>query len=291
MEAATGQRYVHLFTAGQDGYYLARGMAVDRRGRSPRSRAGVMAKATHPRGARRSANSTWCSNSDSRACTRTSASAPRPHIGRVYAGDLPGLWFAGEANLGRLPGNDARGMVLRRARRERPSPAGAADVLVVGAGLAASPPDNGRSPPDAPYLSWSAHRAGGASSATRASASHFHWVPPGCTANRPPAHRIGVVCPDDWGAGFEFVVRPRPARRGSGGGVRPAAARGRNASLPPPDVNAEWALREAWLRRPTSTRSSPTWWRHGSRSRSRTSTGRRWTTCAGRRIRAVRAAG
>ena len=92
--ADRGNDYVHLFTAGQDAYYLARGWRaiteVDHRGH----RAVVMAKATHPRGARRSVNSTWCSDPDSRgAYSYLRVGATPAHRARLTQDILPGLWF------------------------------------------------------------------------------------------------------------------------------------------------------------------------------------------------------
>src|SRR4029079_9542679 len=102
--ADRGHQYVHLFTAGQDAYYLARGWRslteVDHRG----NRAVVMAKATSARGARRSVSSNWCSDPDSRgAYSYLRVGATPAHRDRLTHEILPGLWFAGEATSVEYP--------------------------------------------------------------------------------------------------------------------------------------------------------------------------------------------
>ncbi|MDF2732817.1 MAG: Acetyltransferase family protein, partial [Desertimonas sp.] len=93
--AVRGHDYVHLFTAGQDAYYLARGWRaiaeVDHRG----ERAVVMAKATSARGARRAVSSHWCSDPDSRgAYSYLRVGATPEHRARLTREILPGLWLA-----------------------------------------------------------------------------------------------------------------------------------------------------------------------------------------------------
>ena len=135
--AGRGHDYVHLFTAGQDAYYLARGWRtmteVDHRG----ERAVVMAKATSARGARRAVSSQWCADPDSRgAYSYLRVGATPEHRARLTREILPGLWFAGEATSVDYPatthgawfsGERAAGAVIA---------ADAGDVIVVGAGLA-----------------------------------------------------------------------------------------------------------------------------------------------------------
>jgi predicted NAD/FAD-dependent oxidoreductase/ribosomal protein S18 acetylase RimI-like enzyme len=102
--AERGHRYVHLFTAGQEQYYLDRGWRtlahVDRLG----SEAAVMAKATAATGARRAVTSHWCGNPDTNGAYSYLRPGGRPGHRDVLAGPiLPGLWFAGEACSTRYP--------------------------------------------------------------------------------------------------------------------------------------------------------------------------------------------
>lgn len=137
--AARGHRYVYLFSAGQERYYLDRGWRtlahVDRLG----SDAAVMAKATAATGARRALTSHWCGNPDTNGAYSYLRPGGTSHHRDVLAGPiLPGLRFAGEACSVRYPatmhgawfsGEHAADRLLSEAEP-------GAGVLVVGAGLA-----------------------------------------------------------------------------------------------------------------------------------------------------------
>jgi monoamine oxidase len=135
--AERGHDYLHLFTAGQDAYYLARGWRslteLDHRGR----RAVVMAKATSGRGARRSVNSNWCSDPDSRgAYSYLRVGATPADRARLTHEILPGLWFAGEATSVEYPATMHGAWFSGERAADAAIAQGAGDVLVVGAGLA-----------------------------------------------------------------------------------------------------------------------------------------------------------
>jgi predicted NAD/FAD-dependent oxidoreductase/GNAT superfamily N-acetyltransferase len=135
--AARGHDYVHLFTAGQDAYYLARGWRtiaeVDHRG----ERAVVMAKATSARGVRRAVSSHWCSDPDSRgAYSYLRVGATPDHRARLSHEILPGLWFAGEATSVDHPATMHGAWFSGERAADAVIAAGAENVIVVGAGLA-----------------------------------------------------------------------------------------------------------------------------------------------------------
>ena len=135
--AVRGHDYVHLFTAGQDAYYLARGWRViaevDHRG----ERAVVMAKATSARGARRAVSSQWCSDPDSRgAYSYLRVGATPEHRARLTRELLPGLWLAGEATSVDYPATMHGAWFSGERAADAAIAADADDVIVVGAGLA-----------------------------------------------------------------------------------------------------------------------------------------------------------
>jgi predicted NAD/FAD-dependent oxidoreductase/GNAT superfamily N-acetyltransferase len=135
--AARGHDYVHLFTAGQDAYYLARGWRtiaeVDHRG----ERAVVMAKATSARGVRRAVSSRWCSDPDSRgAYSYLRVGATPEHRARLTNEIAPGLWFAGEATSVDYPATMHGAWFSGERAADAAIRSDAGDVLVVGAGLA-----------------------------------------------------------------------------------------------------------------------------------------------------------
>lgn len=135
--AARGHGYVHLFTAGQDAYYAARGWRsiaeVDHRGH----RAVVMAKATSARGARRAVSSQWCADPDSRgAYSYLRIGATPDHRARLAREILLGLWFAGEATSVEYPATMHGAWFSGERAADAAVAAGAGDVLVIGAGLA-----------------------------------------------------------------------------------------------------------------------------------------------------------
>lgn len=132
-----GHQYVHLFTAGQDAYYFARGWReiaeVDHRGH----RAVVMAKATSARGVRRSVSSRWCSDPDSRgAYSYLRVGATPDHRARLALEILPRLWFAGEATSVAYPATMHGAWFSGEGAADAAIAAGVTDVLVIGAGLA-----------------------------------------------------------------------------------------------------------------------------------------------------------
>ncbi len=207
--ARLGHPYVHLFTAGQEGFYLDRGWRplADREQRG--HRATVMARATAPRGARRAVSSTWCSNPDTRGAYSYLRIGGRPaHRARLAERILPGLWFAGEATSVAHPatmhgawfsGERAAAAVLDQSD---------GDVLVVGAGLAGlsaarSIVAAGRR---ATVLESTDHAGG------RATTDTSLGIPlplGGAWLHGDVGHPLaGLVSstPDDWGAGVNFVV-------------------------------------------------------------------------------------
>src|SRR5262245_374568 len=135
--ASRGHDYVHLFTAGQEQYYLDRDWRTiadcDHRGRS----AVVMARATSSRGARRAVSSHWCSDPDTAGAYSYLRVGGRPeHRARLGAELLPSLWFAGEATSVEYPAT-MHGAWFSGERAADAVIAGTeGEVLVVGAGLA-----------------------------------------------------------------------------------------------------------------------------------------------------------
>jgi GNAT superfamily N-acetyltransferase len=135
--AVLGHPYVHLFTAGQEQFYLDRGWrpVADHAHRG--HRAVVMARATAERGARRARSSTWCNDPDTQGAYSYLRIGGRPaDRARLAEPILPGLWFAGEATSVDYPatmhgawfsGERAAADVLADTD---------GDVIVVGAGLA-----------------------------------------------------------------------------------------------------------------------------------------------------------
>lgn len=96
--AALGHEQVHLFTAGQDAYYLERGWHRVATTVAEGHPATVLARATDPRGARRAICSHWCGDPDTNGAYSHLRIGGRPEHRDVLAGPiLPGLWFAGEA--------------------------------------------------------------------------------------------------------------------------------------------------------------------------------------------------
>jgi monoamine oxidase len=140
---ADGHDVVHLFTSGQQRYWADRGWsvvaAVDTEGHP----ATVMARSTHPRGARRAVCSTWCSDPDHQgAYSHLRANGTPAHRERLAQQILPGLWFAGEATSAAYPatmhgawlsGERAADQVLASSVLADPA---ASRVAVIGAGLA-----------------------------------------------------------------------------------------------------------------------------------------------------------
>jgi polyamine oxidase len=130
---------VHLFTSGQEDWYLAHGWRTVAAAVANGHPAVVMARRTSPRAARRSVVSSWCSDPDTSGAysylrVGTSPAARQ----RLAAPILPGLWFAGEATSADAPGTlHGAWRSGERAAAEILGSGGEHDrVLVVGAGLA-----------------------------------------------------------------------------------------------------------------------------------------------------------
>jgi polyamine oxidase len=133
-----GHPYLHLFTAGQQQYYLDRGWrtvaSVEQRGTA----ACVMAKGTSPRAARRSVNSKWNGNPDTNGAYSYLRVGGRPADRDRLAGTiLPGLWLAGEATWSAHPAtmHGAWFSGQRAAEQVLTTSGDHDDVLVVGAGM------------------------------------------------------------------------------------------------------------------------------------------------------------
>lgn len=135
--AARGADHVHLFTAGQERYYLERGWRTIAHVAVAGREAAVMRRATSPRAARRTVCSRWCSDPDTRGAYSYLRVGGRPAHRDVLAGPiLPGLWLAGEATSRAFPGT-IHGAWFSGERAADDVLAGEpTDVLVVGAGVA-----------------------------------------------------------------------------------------------------------------------------------------------------------
>ncbi len=135
---ADGHDVVYLFTSGQQRYWADRGWSVVSAVDTAGHPATVMARATHPRAARRAVSSRWCADPDhGGAYSHLRLGGTGAHRQRLAEEILPGLWFAGEATSASYPatmhgawfsGERAAAQVLDRPARQR--------VAVVGAGLA-----------------------------------------------------------------------------------------------------------------------------------------------------------
>jgi monoamine oxidase len=207
--AERGHDYVHLFTAGQDGYYAARGWRslaeVDHRGH----RAVVMAKATSPRGVRRSVSSNWCSDPDSRgAYSYLRVGATPADRTRLTHEILPGLWFAGEATSVEYPATMHGAWFSGERAADAAIAAGAGDVLVVGAGLAGIAAARRIASAGGSVAIVEARQRAGGRVATDSSlgvplplgAAWLHG-----DIGHPLAGFVSSQ-PDDWGAGYPFVA-------------------------------------------------------------------------------------
>lgn len=136
---ANGIAYVHLFTAGQEQYYLDHGWRAIERLEHRGEQAAVLMRATSPHAARRAVTSQWCGSPDTNGAYSYLRPGGKPEHRDVLAGPiLPGLWLAGEATSREFPatmhgawfsGERAADAVLADAR------AGDA-CIVIGAGLA-----------------------------------------------------------------------------------------------------------------------------------------------------------
>ena len=247
--AARGHAYVHLFTAGQDTYYLARGWRtiaeVDHRG----ERAVVMAKATSARGARRAVSSHWCSDPDSRgAYSYLRVGATSAHRARLAAEILPGLWFAGEATSVDYPATMHGAWFSGERAADAAIASDAGDVIVVGAGLAglAAARRLAGAGRRATVLEARPHAGGRAATDTSLGiplplgAAWLHG-----DIGHPLAGLVSAR-PDDWGGGVVFVT----GQGRIGDTVQEEAARVREVvraqlAAAAPDVTAERALAQS----------------------------------------------
>ncbi|MEQ1874970.1 MAG: GNAT family N-acetyltransferase [Ilumatobacteraceae bacterium] len=137
--AANGIARVHLFTAGQEQYYLDHGWRTIKQIEHRGENAAVMVRATSPHAARRAVTSKWCGSPDTNGAYSYLRPGATPEHRDVLAGPImPGLWLAGEATSRAYPatmhgawfsGERAANAVLADAR------AGDA-CIVIGAGLA-----------------------------------------------------------------------------------------------------------------------------------------------------------
>ena len=252
--ADRGHPYVHLFTAGQDAYYLARGWRslteVDHRG----NRAVVMAKATSARGARRSVSSNWCSDPDSRgAYSYLRVGATPAHRDRLTHEILPGLWFAGEATSVEYPATMHGAWFSGEHAADAAIAAGARDALVVGAGLAGiSAARRLTSVGHEVTIVEARLRAGGR---TAVDTSLGIPLPLGAAwlhgdIGHPLAGLVSSFA-DDWGAGVQFVAGKGPISES----VHEQAQRVHDAVharlvAAPPDETAADALRAGLASRP-----------------------------------------
>jgi polyamine oxidase len=130
---------VHLFTSGQEDWYLARGWRTVATALANGHPAAVMARRTSPRAARRSTVSSWCSDPDTAGAYSYLRVGASPAARQRLAGPiLSGLWFAGEATSADAPGtlHGAWRSGERAAAQVLDSGRDDDRVLVVGAGLA-----------------------------------------------------------------------------------------------------------------------------------------------------------
>jgi monoamine oxidase/predicted N-acetyltransferase YhbS len=132
-----GHEYVHLFTAGQERYYLDRGWRTVARLVVRSHESAVMTRATSSRAARRTVCSQWCSDPDTRGAYSYLRMGGRPEHRDVLAGPIvPGLWLAGEATSRRYPGTIHGAWFSGERAADDALHGNPADVLIVGAGVA-----------------------------------------------------------------------------------------------------------------------------------------------------------
>lgn len=132
-----GVRRLHLFTAGQEAFYAARGWRTVGTAPAGSEMATVMAIGTDVRTPRRALVTRWCTDPHTRTAYSYLRAGGTPADLDALAGPIhPGLWLAGEATWRDHPGtlhgawfSGERAAGLARA-------AGARSVVVVGAGLA-----------------------------------------------------------------------------------------------------------------------------------------------------------
>ncbi len=134
---------VHLFTAGQEAYYLARGWRTIEYAKAGGHRAAVMVRHTDPWAARRAVSSRWVGDPDFDGAYAYLRRGATPADRDALQGEVaPGLYLAGEAGSRRYPGTlhgaylsgeAAAGALLERlGPQDGPTDA----VVVIGAGVA-----------------------------------------------------------------------------------------------------------------------------------------------------------
>lgn len=145
---AAGHVAVHLFTAGQEDYYLHRGWRTIDRVEHRGQRTSVMMRATSPTAARRAVTSHWCADPDTNGAYSYLRPGGRPAHRDTLAGPVqPGLWLAGEACSRSYPGTmhgawfegeRAAEAAIVESSQVVPELPGLPElpVLVIGAGLA-----------------------------------------------------------------------------------------------------------------------------------------------------------
>jgi predicted N-acetyltransferase YhbS len=136
--ARLGHPYVHLFTSGQERYYLERGWRTLTHTTVGGHDAAVMAKGTSPRAARRSVTTRWCTDPawGGGAYSYLRVGGTPDHRRRLAERIRPGLWFAGEWVSTVGPGTMHGAWFAGAAAAEHVLTDGASSVVVVGAGLA-----------------------------------------------------------------------------------------------------------------------------------------------------------
>jgi polyamine oxidase len=128
---------VHLFTDGQEDWYLERGWRTVATADAHGHAVAVMVRRTSPTAARRSVVSRWVTDPDTDGAysyLRVGATPAARH--RLAAEIALGLWFAGEATAPEAPGTMHGAWRSGERAAAQVLAAGPGRVLVVGAGLA-----------------------------------------------------------------------------------------------------------------------------------------------------------
>lgn len=136
---SNGVAHVHIFTAGQEQYYLDRGWRTLDRIEHRGEQAAVLVRATSPHAARRAVTSQWCSSPDTNGAYSYLRPGGTPEHRDVLAGRiLPGLWLAGEATSRAYPATmHGAWFSGERAANDVLADSSAGDTcIVIGAGLA-----------------------------------------------------------------------------------------------------------------------------------------------------------
>jgi hypothetical protein len=133
-----GIERLHLFTAGQEQWYLARGWRTIGHAAAQGHDAAVMVRSTSPRAARRSVVSSWSTDPDTFGAYSFLRVGGTPDDRHRLAGRiLPGLWLAGEHTSPDYPGTlHGAWFSGERAAQQVLDDGRDGTVVVVGAGLA-----------------------------------------------------------------------------------------------------------------------------------------------------------